>query len=654
MSPRKTRVKRKEELDYVLNTIFDLEETHPMQLILRGPGRVTSVESLLGMTNENLMSFKYIKEEEKEPLSLNGAEISLIRVLKGYIWHLNMTSTSIGNDFMKIDPLDFDNFRISDKWTQMVELDPNIAFTTNFGPAMPTNAASASANSTSKTAAAFKKGIKRDPSLFLVLKEDNQWDSWKRNLIATARAQDVGEVLDPLYTPSTEEENELFDEKKKFMYSVFDRVLKTDKGKSFVRQHEDDYNAQGVFSKLKEYYTNSTKAALEASKLLSYITSIRIDSPSWKGSSEAFILHWQDQVRLYESIVDTKDYFSDTQKRTILENAVSPLKALRAVKDQADQFKTQLNKTLDYEEYSSLVTSAASNYDTSFKMKTSKPSRKVYYHQNEFASDSEDSTNYNIDLPASTILANMTSRNNYNDKSHFMPFEKWKQLTPEAKEIWDILPNDMKSVILFSTKKSDFNSPKFKSYKDSKKSDSRKITKAMVHSLLSTISDDDSISNNKSSNESSDENFVTNDLLVNSATYKNVSPSDIRKLLSVPEKKKPPDKSKSDNKILANKTSTSQVDNTKDEIVINGKVYRSVNKAITYFLSKHDRTHSQSLIDRGANGGVAGEDVRVINKASDRKICIRGIDNHEITDVPSVTAGGVTQSTKGEVIIILH
>ena len=64
------------------------------------------------------------------------------------------------------------------------------------------------------------------------------------------------------------------------MYSIFNRVLKTDKGKSFVRQHEDDYDAQGVFSKLKEYYTNSTKAALEALKLLSYITSIRIDSPS--------------------------------------------------------------------------------------------------------------------------------------------------------------------------------------------------------------------------------------------------------------------------------------------------------------------------------------------------------------------------------------
>ena len=65
MSGRKTRIKLKQELDCVLNTIFQLEEDHPMQLIIRGPGRVTDVESLLGMDNENLMSFKHIKEGEK-------------------------------------------------------------------------------------------------------------------------------------------------------------------------------------------------------------------------------------------------------------------------------------------------------------------------------------------------------------------------------------------------------------------------------------------------------------------------------------------------------------------------------------------------------------------------------------------------------------
>ena len=33
---------------------------------------------------------------------------------------------------------------------------------------------------------------------------------------------------------------------------------------------------------------------------------------------------------------------------------------------------------------------------------------------------------------------------------------------------------------------------------------------------------------------------------------------------------------------------------------------------------------------------------------------MRGIDNHEITSIPLVTAGGVTSTTSGEVILIMH
>ena len=78
------------------------------------------------------------------------------------------------------------------------------------------------------------------------------------------------------------------------MCSVFDTVLLTDKGKAIVREHEDDFDAQSVYEKLKEYCTKSAKASLEASKLLSHINSSRIDSSSWKGSIEDFILHWQE------------------------------------------------------------------------------------------------------------------------------------------------------------------------------------------------------------------------------------------------------------------------------------------------------------------------------------------------------------------------
>ena len=71
--------------------------------------------------------------------------------------------------------------------------------------------------------------------MFNTLKEDNEWNSWRKNLVAIARSQDVREVLDSAYSLLTLEEEELFDEKQKFAYSIFDKVLKSDKGKSFVR-----------------------------------------------------------------------------------------------------------------------------------------------------------------------------------------------------------------------------------------------------------------------------------------------------------------------------------------------------------------------------------------------------------------------------------
>ena len=60
-----------------------------------------------------------------------------------------------------------------------------------------------------------------------------------------------------------------------------------------------------------------------------------------------------------------------------------------------------------------------------------------------------------------------------------------------------------------------------------------------------------------------------------------VSPTNIRKLLLVPEKNKSPNKRKSDKKIIVNKSCISLEENTEDKLVINGKIYRSINKTLT-------------------------------------------------------------------------
>jgi hypothetical protein len=53
-----------------------------------------------------------------------------------------------------------------------------------------------------------------------------------------------------------------------------------------------------------------------------------------------------------------------------------------------------------------------------------------------------------------------------------------------------------------------------------------------------------------------------------------------------------------------------------------------------------------SLIDRGANGGIAGVDTWVIERHPHGTVDIQGIDNHAITSVPIVTAGAIAQSQR--------
>ena len=72
-----------------------------------------------------------------------------------------------------------------------------------------------------------------------------------------------------------------------------------------------------------------------------------------------------------------------------------------------------------------------------------------------------------------------------------------------------------------------------------------------------------------------------------------------------------------------------------------------------YRVSASKRIPTQSLVDRGAYGGVAGSDVRIINKIA-RQVDIQGIDNHQLNDISIGTVGGVTRTQKGPVILVMH
>ena len=92
----------------------------------------------------------------------------------------------------------------------------------------------------------FKKGIKREIAAYPSLKDERYFDGFKRSLFIVAK-NECSEVLDPKYTPGSEpEEQELFEAKQTFMFSVFNANLQTDMGKTIVRRHLAYTDAQAV------------------------------------------------------------------------------------------------------------------------------------------------------------------------------------------------------------------------------------------------------------------------------------------------------------------------------------------------------------------------------------------------------------------------
>ena len=75
---------------------------------------------------------------------------------------------------------------------------------------------------------------------------------------------------------------------------------------------------------------------------------------------------------------------------------------------------------------------------------------------------------------------------------------------------------------------------------------------------------------------------------------------------------------------------------------------RQINAHITYHVAQAKQAKLGSLVDRGANGGLAGSDVRVLSTSS-RKCTVTGIDNHEIPGLDLVQCAAMVQTNHGMV-----
>ena len=634
-------------LKYIVETVFDLGPDSTMMQSFQ-LDNIDSPLDMIALSDSDIDELTFF-DKDKKPNFLTKGYKSLIRIFKAYVEYRDMSADPIGSDkWSTISPDEFNKYRLE----QYIYY-PSGQMSASGNPVTPTRSGSTSFPSTSSSSSKFSKadlfrrGIKRDPTLFPTLKDEKRNDTWHRSFVIQARAQSVDVVLDSNYVPIANEDIELFAEQQKYVYAVLETTVQTDVGKSIIRKHSATYDAQKVYAELSEHHLKSTQAKMDSSQILSYITSARLgEQSSWKGTTLNFVIHWENQIRLYERQVPTRDHFSSSIKRTMLENAVHPISELRQVKTNADLDTAKTGVSITYEQYMSLLKSACTSYDQQYNQTStkSKSRRTVYAHDLSAFDDvdysdydNEIDTSYDIDIPVSSIEANMTKRlANYTSKGPTtvrLPAEVWRNLSSEGKTTWSRLTDKDKSTIT-GTKPSRPSKPPY----------SRSSTTVNLHDLSAydflqaysheldnpEANDDDASHQNDASDVDDDDRAATTDLLVQAATQQtSLAPGDIRRVMSSTSKRDPSSPKK--------------------------KVTIKNHELVTYRVSEHSRSKSKgSLIDRGANGGVAGNDVRRIDSNVVRRVDIQGIDNHQITDIPIGTVGGVVPTNKGPVILIMH
>ena len=560
---------------------------------------------------------QFIREDK--PCYIQSNVMISLSLMITYIKHLRYSAkTKYFGPFyyIQIDPQDYDEWR-----TTPPEEEVHFQTPSKLGsPATPRSMATSVASESYITLSNFKKGIKRDASAYPIFKNERYYNTFIRHFKATAKAQGLNSLMDPNFTPGSDEyEQQLFQDQQDFLYSVLISSLKTDFSEALVKDHEGD--AQLIIELLHEHHTgNSQYSRSEINRITKYLTNIKLDD-TWRGTNESFLMHYNDQLRLLDSLVDSDEKLPDNTRVTFLESAVESVPDLRRVKITDNVLQAQLDSTrpITYRSYFDLLKDAAFHLDQATKRGSKIRRTNVHFsgpnneddHQNLTSDDhqviqQEDVCNEPPEpLSYSVFQSHFQGSSTSSTQKIFLP-----------KPIWEKLSKDQQQMII------DHNRSLPKSGSSSISTPNKSPSPLPHKPTPQQTAKSQQVHTHQSDESTAD------------TTKIETTPSD--PLLAM----------------VHQSIHTSNDDASDITKVLSAKRSRQI-QVCKHYIFQHANNTNNQLVDRGANGGLAGSDMRVIYKTH-RKINISGIDNHEVNGLDVVTAATLLNTSLGKVIGIFN
>ena len=463
-------------------------------------------------------------------------------------------------------------------------------------------------------------GIERDSSAYPIFKNERNYNTFIRHFKAVAKAQGLTSLMDPNFAPGSDEyEQQLFEEQQDCLYSVLISSIMTEFSEALVKDHEGD--AQLILDLLHEHHIgNSQYSRAEINRITKYSTNIKLDD-TWRGTNEIFLMHYNDQFRLLDSLVDSDEKLPDNARVTFLESAVESVPDLRRVKITDNVLQAQLDSTrpISYRSYFDLLTDAAIHLD-----QATKRGNKIRCTNVHFSGPNDEDEHQNLSSDHNQVIQQENVCSEPPEPLSYLMFQSHFQGSSTSntqkiflpKPIWEKLSKDQQQMI---------------------------------------------IDHNRSLPKSGSTHLST--------PNKSSSP--------LPYKPTPQQRGKSQqmhtHQSDESTTDTIKIETTPSDPVL-AMVHRSINtsdddasdisnvlsvkrshqiQVCQHYLFQHANHTNKQLVDRGANGGLAGSDMRVIHKTH-RKINIQGIDIHEVTGLDVVTAATLLNTSQGKVIGIFN
>ena len=613
---------------HLLGLFCDIKTDHPIRKVFE-EDEISTVPQFISMSEEYFHDITY---EEITSDDAGVETVKKVSIKKGKLAQLvwlrcflvkEAIEENDGNqlpvdDLNRLSKSSFDSFRATH-----LEM-PRLVM-----PSHP-NPATSSTIALNSPAADFKKSIKRDVSHYPVLKEIKFFDKFEMELMTQARAHDIADVFNPKFKPGTHQEIDLFHEKEKFAMSVLVHCMQTDSTCTIVRCHYKKCAAQTCWNEILLDAKNSTRANLELMSLHSRLINAKLDS-NWRGDVDGFLLFWNNMMARMEELQPVTQQYPWEVKKSLLVSAVNGHPALAAIYklDQDQIIRGQ--KPMTFKEYFDILRSAAQQVDHEIRESGSGQhqfkrvvnycdlSQEEYEELTTFQSTPEIAMAIKNTEIQSPIFKKPPLKSPSDPNTLYVPWELFQQLPPRVQKL---VSEAKKAEPGYVPRKANFH---------------EQVNSDDLAPDIASLSIDRSGDIIGSTSAATLDDQRLYDHIKGDAV---MEAGDIRRVLAAKQRRR---EDEIQQQYAAKKT-----------IVIDGVKYFANVHNVAYHVSKHYVSKQETaLVDRGANGGIAGADVMVIERGV-KQVTVNGINGHAIQDLPICTVAATVKSNKGPIIIIMH